>query len=150
MLAFSWARDLARNLAATQKGKARYTTSKMSFAAAVERGACSDQRIAVTQEKWDADPMLLGTPGGTVDLRTGVLREARSKEMITKVTAVAPAATANCPMFLKFLDRVMGAELRDYVQRALGYALTGLTTEHAMFFHYRTGKTGKGGLLKTP
>src|SRR5258708_17389891 len=149
MLAFSWARDLARNLAATQKGKARYTTSKMSFAAAVERGACSDQRISVTQEKWDADLMLLGTPGGTVDLRTGILREARPKDMIRKVEAFTPAATADCPMWLKFLDRVMGTELRDYIQRALGYALTGLTTEHAMFFNYGTGKNGKGVLMNT-
>jgi putative DNA primase/helicase len=149
-LAFSWARDLARTMAATQiSASARRDISKVKFAAAVERFAQSDQRIAVRQDNWDTDPMLLGTPGGTVDLRTGELRPARPEDMITKITAVAPAATAECPQWLKFLDRVMGPDLRDYVRRALGYALTGLTIEHAMFFNYGTGGNGKGTLMST-
>jgi putative DNA primase/helicase len=150
-LAFAWARELARKLAKTQDARGRYITSKMSFAANVERGARNDQSLATTQENWDANPMLLGTPGGTVDLTTGKLCEANPGDMITKVTAVAPSTTADCPTWLGFLDRVTGnsEELRNYIQRVSGYALTGLTTEHAMFFNYGTGANGKSVLMGT-
>ncbi|MFD0466797.1 hypothetical protein ACFQY9_37980 [Microvirga aerilata] len=70
--AFQWARELARKLAITQPDKIRYVTSKVSFAAGVERFARSDEAFAVTMDAWDNDVFLLGTPSGTVDLRTGV------------------------------------------------------------------------------
>jgi putative DNA primase/helicase len=150
-LAFSWARDLARELAQAQSVRGRYITSKVSFASSVERFARADQRIVTTQGSWDLDPLLLGTPGGVVDLRTGALREAIPGDMITKLTAVAPADKAVCPTWLGFLDRVTGRseELRNYIQRVSGYALTGLTTEHAMFFNYGTGANGKSVLMST-
>jgi putative DNA primase/helicase len=95
--------------------------------------------------------MLLGTPGGTVDLRTGEMRKAVPGEMITKITAVAPAAAPDCPTWLRFLKRVTGesTELQDYLQRAGGYCLTGLIAEHAMFFNYGTGANGKSVLMGT-
>lgn len=75
-LAFAWSRDLCR--AVNTKGSAKL--KKISTASAVERAARADQRLAVTSDLWDRDAWLLGTPGGTVDLRTGELRAARPQE----------------------------------------------------------------------
>ncbi len=97
-IAFQWARQLARDLAQRQKEQVRYVTSKTSFAAGVERFARSDAAFAVTMDAWDQDPFLLGTPAGTVDLRTGHLRLSNPEEGITKLTAVGPAQSADCPL----------------------------------------------------
>jgi phage/plasmid primase-like uncharacterized protein len=120
--------------------------ASIKYVSAVEQLARSDRRLSATIDLWDADPMLLGTPGGTVDLKTGVLREARREDWVTKVTAVAPADKAECPIFLAFLNRVTAAdsELIAYLQRAAGYVLTGITKEHSIFFNYGTGRNGKG------
>ena len=70
-LAFHAARELARQLAEDQDDRKRYKIEATSFAGGVERFAKCDPNVAVTMEFWDRDPWLLGTPGGTVDLRTG-------------------------------------------------------------------------------
>jgi putative DNA primase/helicase len=93
-VAFQWARELARQLGQDQEKKSRYITSKVSFASGVERFAKSDQRIAVTIEYWDSDRWLLGTPGGTVDLRTGELRESLQDDGITKCIPRRPTPQA--------------------------------------------------------
>lgn len=148
-LAFHWARELARDMATTAPAKARAVISKTSFAAGVERFARTDPTFAVTAETWDRDPWLLGTPGGTVDLRTGTLSKARQEDGITKLTAVAPAPNAGCPRWLAFLDEATGgdAELIRFLRQWCGYALTGLTREHALVFVYGPGGNGKSILL---
>jgi putative DNA primase/helicase len=73
-LALEWAWQLARRLSQDATAKGRYR--KTSFAAGVERFARIDRALAVTSDNWDRDPLLLGTPGGTIDLRTGLLRAA--------------------------------------------------------------------------
>lgn len=111
--------------------------------AAVERLAKADRRLAATAEQWDADPWLLNTPAGVVDLRTGELRAASPTDYMTKLAAAAPGGS--CPTWLAFLERVTGGdgELQTFLQRMAGYALTGVTSEHAMFFAYGTGANGK-------
>jgi putative DNA primase/helicase len=115
----------------------------------VERLARSDRRLAATVNQWDVTPLLLNTPDGTVDLRTGKLGEHRQQDCSTKMTAVSPGGT--CPQWVEFLKRIFGgdAALIDYVQRVAGYALTGVTSEHALFFCYGTGANGKSTLLNT-
>jgi putative DNA primase/helicase len=132
-------------MAVCEPAKIRYTTSKISFAGGVERFARSDPVFAVTIDVWDTDPWLLGTPAGTVDLRTGELRPARQSELITKATAVATAATANCPTWLRFLEEATknDAELTRFLQQWAGYSLTGITREHALVFVFGSGGNGK-------
>jgi putative DNA primase/helicase len=91
----------------------------------------------------------LNTPAGVVDLWTGDMRPHRAEDFMTKITAIAPGG--ECPLFLAFLDRITGSarEIVTYLQRAFGYALTGLTREHALFFAYGTGANGKSVLLST-
>ncbi len=117
--------------------------------AAVERLARSDRRHAATVDQWDADPWLLNTPGGVVDLKTGKMRKHRPEDHMTKMTAMAPGGA--CPMWLKFLQRVTNgdAELQTYLKRMAGYCLTGSIREHALFFAYGTGANGKGVTINT-
>jgi putative DNA primase/helicase len=102
------------------------------------------------QTKWGAHPRLLNTPNGTIDLRTGKMRAHQPKDYLTKTTAVGPS-TDDCPKWKAHLNRILNAdaELIAYVQRMLGYSLTGVTTEHALFFCYGTGANGKGALINT-
>src|SRR4051794_36841552 len=75
-LAFSWARHTCRELAKEQgaHGTAATTMARAATASAVERFAQADRAFAVTSKIWDRDPMLLATPGGVIDLRTGELQ----------------------------------------------------------------------------
>ncbi len=120
-----------------------------STVAAVERLAKADRRHAATVEQWDADPWLLNTPGGTVDLRTGKMRKHLPADHLTKITAVAPGG--ECPMWHKFLATVTNndADLQANIKRMAGYALTGSIREHALFFAFGTGANGKGVAINT-
>ncbi|KAB1071513.1 phage/plasmid primase, P4 family [Methylobacterium planeticum] len=148
-VAFHWARELARELCRDGDQKTRFIASKTSFASGVERFCRADPTFAVTAEVWDSDPWLLGTPGGTVDLRTGELRAADQAEHITKLTAITPAETPDCPLWLAFLDQATGSDggLIRFLRQWCGYALTGLTREHALVFVYGPGGNGKSVFL---
>ncbi len=147
-LAFHFARELARTLADTQPERKRYITSTTGFAAGVERFAKTDPAVTVSHEDWDGNPMLLGTPGGTVDLTTGKLRESLRDDHITKCTATAPG-DGGCPLWLQFLNQATGddAELIRFLQQWCGYSLTGLTVEHKLVFVYGPGGNGKSVFL---
>jgi putative DNA primase/helicase len=121
-----------------------------SMRAALERTAQSNPASLAIPEQFDADRMLLGTPEGTVDLRTGELRASDRADYITRQTAVAPAATGTMPRtWFSFLDRIFNgdAELIGLMQRLAGYALTGETREHKVFIFHGTGRNGKSTLL---
>ncbi|MHA6846352.1 phage/plasmid primase, P4 family [Ralstonia syzygii] len=115
----------------------------------VERLARADRRHAATTSEWDADPWLLNTPGGVVDLRTGRQRPHDRADRMTKITTATPGG--DCPTWRQFLAEVTGgdAELQAYLQRMAGYALTGSTQEHALFFLYGTGANGKSVFVNT-
>lgn len=112
--------------------------------AAVVALARADRLHAATVSQWDADPWLLNTPGGEVDLRSGKMRAHRRESYCTKRTSVAPS-TGPVVRWLKFLHRVTGDDqkLVDYLQRLCGYALAGVVTEHALCFLYGLGANGK-------
>jgi putative DNA primase/helicase len=138
---------------AAADGDGQIRIGSAATVAAVERLARADGRLAAGCARWDADPWLLATPDGVVDLRTGALRGADPADRITRVAAVGPGrdGAADCPRFRAFLDRIFAGDrhLIGFVQRALGYALTGDTAEHALFFCWGTGGNGKGVLLNT-
>lgn len=134
----AWAKDQARSL------KSKHTV------AAVEILARSNSKLAAGPHDFDQDLMLLGTPGGTVDLRNGLLRPARRADMITRQTSVTPAS-GEPVRWMQFLDEIFDgdADLIAFMQRAAGYALTGETREHKMLFLYGSGRNGKSVFLST-
>jgi P4 family phage/plasmid primase-like protien len=154
-LAFSWALKLCRQLAlritGKSRAKARLVVEKVRFSAAVEQAASAMPPISTAQEDWDANPWLLGTPCGVVDLRTGILRAGEKSDMITKVTAVTPAESPDCPSWDVFLDFAMHADVQRvrFLQRYFGYCLTGLTIEEIFLFLFGVAGAGKGTLIET-
>lgn len=144
-VAFHYARELGRRLGAGKK-----QVCKANVVAGVERFARADPVHAVTAEIWDNDPWLLGTPSGTLNLKTGRMREPSPADHITKLTGCRPDSREP-KLWLKFLhDSTRGdEEMMTYLQRVAGYCLTGVTTEHALFFIYGSGGNGKSVFLNT-
>lgn len=146
--AFHLARVMARGLVEDEPERKRVTAAKTSFATGVEKYAQRDPAMRVTIDVWDQDKMLVGTPGGTVDLRSGELRTSLRDDYITKTTKCAPTQSG-CPLWLKFLKETTAddADLMRLLQQWAGYCLTGQTNEHAMMFVYGPGGNGKSVFL---
>jgi len=150
MQSFDYARAVCREAAAEcNDHNIAAAIASAKTVAAVERLAKADRRHAATTDQWDADPWLLNTPGGVIDLRTGRMRPHSPSDHMTKITAVSPGD--DCPLWLAFLGKITAndTELQAFLQRFLGYCLTGITREHAMAFGYGTGANGKGTCLNT-
>ncbi|MDI6025250.1 phage/plasmid primase, P4 family [Corticibacterium sp. UT-5YL-CI-8] len=152
-LAHEYARQLSVKVARTDPKSATVKPLKrVSTWEAIERGARRVAPLATNSAIWDADPWLLGTPGGTVDLRTGDLHDARQSDFITKQTAVTPIPLSefnpsqHCPTWIAFLDFATGEDAGAvrFLQQWLGYSLTGDTREQALLFVHGPGGSGKG------
>ena len=146
-LALQFARQLAREASPKSTGKG---ISSAGFARGAETLAQVDRRLATTADRWDREPMLLGTPGGTVDLRTGATKQACPADKITKVAGAAPEP-GDPVRWLAFLNEATGgdAELVRFLRQWCGYCLTGLTSEHALLFIYGPGGNGKSVFQNT-
>ena len=133
----------------TNDPRARAGIVSTASIAAIERLARDDRMHVASPDQFDADPFLLNTPAGTIDLRSGAMRGHQRDDYITRTTAVSPGG--DCPLFRAFLARVFAkdAALIGFVQRALGCALTGDMADQALFFAYGTGGNGKSVLLNT-
>lgn len=118
--------------------------------------------IYVQPGELDRNPHLLNFRNGTVDLRTSELRPHRREDYISKLIHYDYLPGATCARWLAFLDEVMAggpdtgqgaqeraARLMDYLQRALGYSLTGCTIEKAVFVLFGDGDNGKSTMLST-
>jgi putative DNA primase/helicase len=136
--AFDLVRDWCRD-SGIECGK----PASAKLVAAVQTLARADRRLAATADQWDANAMLLNGPAGVVDLVAGRMRPHSHEDYMTKSTAVSPGG--ECPLWLSFLARITdgNAGLQAFMQRMCGYALTGSTREHALFFGYGTGANGK-------
>ena len=150
LLVLDLARRLCREVAAscTDVRTARSIASKKTVSAVIGL-ARADRRIAATVEQWDSDPWLLNTPSGVFDLRSGKQRLHEAIDYLTKITAIAPDLSCSIALWCSFLDRVCkgDTEFISFLRRVVSYSLTGLTTEHALFFCYGTGANGKSTFI---
>lgn len=112
--------------------------------------AWSQTGIAVASDVWDRDPWLFNCANGTLDLRTGELREHRREDMLTKLAPVDYRAGASDPVLDAYLAAATqgNTAFADYLQRACGYTLTGLTDEETVFLVLGPGATGKSTLVE--
>jgi putative DNA primase/helicase len=137
-------KDMADKLAS----HASKTQSANRIKAMIEL-AQSEPGIPVRTGELDQNNYLLGVTNGVINLRTGALREPRQADHITKQAHVAYEPDAQAPLFVAFLQRIMGGNqaLVDFIQRAIGYSLTGDTGEQCLFFLHGSGANGKSTLL---
>ena len=101
--------------------------------------------ITISQSTLDNDKYLLGVKNGIIDLKTGNLLPSTKSQMITKRANVEYDADAKCPVWENALSQMMAGDqdVVEYLQRAVGYSLTGDTREHILFFLHGFGENGK-------
>lgn len=110
----------------------------------------SEPGVPIRPDDLDGDPWLLNVLNGTVDLRTGKLREHKREDLITKLARVSFDQAAECPVWTAFLYRIMDGNDRliGFLRRAIGYSLTGLTWEEVLLILWGPGDNGKTTLLE--
>jgi putative DNA primase/helicase len=111
--------------------------------------AQSEPGIPVLPAALDADPWLFNCANGTIDLKTGTLREHRREDLLTCLSPVAYDPQAACPDFEKFLWQIFNGNqnIIDFIWLSLGYALTGETREQCFWIFWGNGANGKGTLV---
>lgn len=137
--------DKAKKLAGwAYRSQDRYRLEAMVALARSEPG------VYVDADDLDSDPWLLNCQNGTLDLTTGTLRQHLREDLLTKIVPVDYRPDARCPRWDGFLRRVFDNHepLIDYVCRAVGYSLTGDTSERVLFLLHGTGRNGKSTLLE--
>ena len=118
-------------------------SAKAPRVAAMIKLAESEPEIAAESSIWDSDPWLLNVANGTIDLRTGSLRPHRQDDMITKISPAEFDENARAPEWQRFLSEVVpDLEVQSWLQRFLGYCLTGSVREQK--FSFWVGKGGNG------
>jgi putative DNA primase/helicase len=107
--------------------------------------------VIVKHTALDSHPWLLNVRNGTFDLRTGKLGPHQREHLITKLAPVEYDSRATAPTWEAFLERAMGGnpELVEFLQRLIGYALTGEVREHVLAFFHGDGANGKSTFLAT-
>lgn len=106
--------------------------------------------LATTAADYDRDRFLLAVGNGTLNLGSGELRESRPEDLITRATSVPYLPNAECLRWTRFLNEIFlnDAEVISFVQRAVGYSLTGDVREHCLFLLWGGGANGKSTFLE--
>lgn len=154
-----WAKETVRSIARDahalpedeRKAALKHATKSESAAqrAAMVRLAQSEEGVAVVPADFDTDPLVLNCRNGVLDLRTGTLRSHRREDYCRRLAPVAYDPKAKAPTFEKFLRRVQpDADVRAFLQRAVGYSLTGRTDEQKLLLLHGYGANGKSTLVE--
>ncbi len=107
--------------------------------------AQSEPGVPVSPHELDVDPYLLNCLNGTIDLRTGQLLQHNPKNLITKIIPVSYDPAAQCPQWIDFLETIFNwnQDIIFFLQRVVGYSLTGDTGEQCLFLLHGMGANGK-------
>lgn len=107
--------------------------------------AQSEPGIPVSPRELDTDSYLFNCLNGTIDLQTGKLKPHDLKDFITKIVPVEYAPDAECPQWIDFLETIFNwnYDIIQFIQRAVGYSLTGDISEQCIFLLNGSGCNGK-------
>jgi P4 family phage/plasmid primase-like protien len=110
--------------------------------------------VSTLPDSMDQNEWLFNCENGVIDLKTGELQPHNRELMMTKISNVSYDSKANCPTWMQFLKDVfqdeqgnIKQETIDFLQKAVGYSLTGSTREQVLFFLYGTGRNGKSTFM---
>ncbi|GGN17199.1 phage/plasmid primase, P4 family [Shewanella putrefaciens] len=103
----------------------------------------------ISAKAFDADKMLMGINNGVLDLATGKLLAANKKMYISRYSDINYKPDVTCPRWLQFIDEITcgDVEYAKFLQRMVGYILTGRTDEQVLFFLYGHGCNGKSTFM---
>lgn len=109
----------------------------------------SESEVLTSPGERDADKYLLNCSNGTLDLRTGELKPHNPANLITKIIPVKYDPHATCPAWIDFLETIFNwnYDIIPFVQRAVGYSLTGDTSEQCLFIPHGEGENGKSTFI---
>jgi putative DNA primase/helicase len=124
--------------------------SRSSIESMVEL-AKSEKSICITRESLDGSPYLFHVKNGYIDLMTEEFHPPDSNLLNNKVANVSFDSEARCPLWERFLNEIMNnnLELMKYLQKAIGYSLTGSVDERSIFILHGTGANGKSTFINT-
>lgn len=108
-----------------------------------------EHRIPITPDEFDKDKNLFNVQNGYLDLISGSLNEHDIKKYFSKISNVEYTDKIDCPRWIDFLDEIFNydQDLIDFIQKAVGYSLTGSTREQCMFILFGNGRNGKSVFL---
>ena len=111
----------------------------------------SKSDLAVTPDAFDKDPYIINLKNGTLNLETMEFWKHRPEDLLTRQMNIEYNPMAICPRWISFLNKIFNQnkDLIEFIQKALGYSLTGDTGEDCLFILYGTGQNGKTTFLKT-
>lgn len=117
--------------------------------------ATSIHPFSTTVDKLDSHVFLLSYDGGTLNLLDGNKKNADKADLITRLTGVHYEPKAHAPRWEHFLEEVFvnqfgqpDNDLINYIKRALGYSITGDTSEQCLFLLTGSGQNGKSTFLR--
>lgn len=110
--------------------------------------------VPVLPDSMDQNEWLLNCDNGVINLKTGELQPHERELMMTKISNVSYDFQADCPIWKGFLNDIFQDEegnvkqdTIDFLQKAVGYSLTGSTKEQVIFFLYGVGRNGKSTFM---
>jgi putative DNA primase/helicase len=113
--------------------------------------ARSEPGIPVIPDDLDTNRWIVADETVPINLKEGKTMPSRREDLITKQADVEFQPDAKCPQWLAFLDMVMAGNqgLIDFLQKAVGYSLTGVCDERCIFILYGKGRNGKTTFVET-
>jgi putative DNA primase/helicase len=132
-----------------QFGRFAHQSASMKQVRAMLQSARSEEAVQMQRDQFDADPDLLNTPNGILDLRTAQLRPHTANDYHTRQTTVPYVPLAPATRWEQFIEEITNGdqELALYLQMAAGYSITGHTKEQCLFFLLGGGSNGKSVFL---
>lgn len=111
----------------------------------------AEHRVAVTPEEFDSEGSLLNIQNGYVDLATGERYTPDKTKMFSMITSIDPEENNEPSKWMQFLNETFGGDedMINFMQRAVGYSLTGSIREQVMFILHGKGRNGKSIFIET-
>jgi len=106
--------------------------------------------VKTSKAELDQHPLKVTMENLTFDFHVNAKIKPAPKHLITKKLPFSYSSTAEAPLWENFIDQIMGGkqDMIDFLQQAVGYTLTGLTTEQCLFFLYGSGRNGKSTFIE--